>query len=130
MKEIYGNYKDIYKRMPVNMSSTNFLELYTLHLIRKNNRPMYGLEIIKGLRNIYNKEIWHPSHSTLYPLLDQMVHKEYIYISCVKQRRKYYQLTEYGEVILEDKKNDFEPVIKQSLDFFKDLYKEFYGSSY
>lgn len=118
-------YKDINKRLVLNMSSTNFLEIYTLHLI-KNNRPMYGLEIIKNIRKIYTKEIWYPSHSTLYPLLKQMLDKEMIYVDKIVDQRKYYQITEYGSYVLDSKKKDFEPIIKHSINFFSNLYHELY----
>lgn len=120
-------YKNKYNRMPINMSSTKFLSVYTLHYIVKKDKPVYGLEIINTIRNIYSKNVWYPSHSTLYPLLEQMVDNSLLYVHKIEHNRKYYNATEEGILYLTKQKEELKEIIYDTCMFFNNIREELYG---
>lgn len=121
-------YKDEYKRLPVKMSSSGFLVVYVLHTLIELDRPVYGREILERISESYDKNVWSPKHSTLYPVLQKMVDDGLIELSYKDnlKRKFYYSITELGESEYYKKKQELEPVISGSKAFFEDIYKELF----
>ena len=123
------DYKNAYKHMPIKISSTNFLEVYVLHVLSKHKEPIYALEILNSLSEICTNGMWKPSHGTLYPLLNTMYKKGYIDITVKKTNKtgkKYYTITDAGLDILDIKKGDLKSIVAESELFFRTIYRELY----
>ncbi|MFC0187222.1 PadR family transcriptional regulator [Fictibacillus aquaticus] len=77
-------------------------ELAILSLVR--DRAMYGYEISSALKD---SPVFSISEGAIYPILKRMTEKEWIEFywedSFEGPRRKYYQITKEGSLILEDR---------------------------
>lgn len=122
------DYKAEYTRLfPTKMSSSNFLSFYTLHVLAKQNRPLYGKEILAFLQDTIGSAVWKPSHGTLYPILNKLTANNLIENIKIEEDKKYYAITELGRDELEIKMREFKPMIIESYKFFSKLIEEIYG---
>lgn len=139
-------FKNLRKRLPVKMSSTNFLEVYVLYIMNVFDRPVFGYEILNAFYDNYPRASWAPVHSTLYTLLKKLVKDSLITVaddvsdidsdnkaknkskSCNRYNKKYYTITPLGLETLREKLAELKPMIKNSAQFFQDIYKEMYGN--
>lgn len=123
-----GQYKGQYNRMfPTKISTTNFLSLYTLFLLEKSTKPLYGGEMLNTARAITKSSIWNPSHGTYYPLLSQM--EKAGLIKNVKNARSkvFYSITKLGKQELKLKLEEFQPLMIGSIAFFGNMLDELYS---
>ncbi|MBE6081687.1 MULTISPECIES: PadR family transcriptional regulator [Tissierellales] len=121
------NYKgERNRQFPSKISTTSFVKLYILHLLKE--KSYYGNEIIDEIKlRMENK--WIPSPGMVYPLLREMEEKGYIIGSWDqpdKRSIRRYRITDEGykhyKIILLQYKTIFEDsliIIKNTL---KDIY--------
>lgn len=120
-------YKGEYNRMfPAKMSSSNFLSLYTLFLLNRISKPLYGKEILLEIQNSINIDIWKPSHGTLYPLLSDMEKNNLINVVKETPSKKYYTITILGKKELELRLNEFKGMLIESSNFFNTIINKMY----
>lgn len=104
-----------------NLSSKDFLKMQTLSYMIKKKDSTYGREIIKHIRS--KSDTWTPSHGSLYPLLNEMVKNEiiYIYDIDVDANIKRYKLTAKGVNYYKDRVEEFKSALKKTSDFFSEM---------
>ncbi len=130
-KEDKRLYKNAYNKLfSVNgqLSSTNFLRLYTLFMLRTLNRPVYGKEVLDELNSMYDNSDWKFSHGTLYPILTKMEAAGLIVVDedMTTKVRKYYRITPDGEDFLESQIDEFKASIMTSGKFFNKVISQLY----
>ena len=119
-------YKNKYNMLfPARLSSSNILKLYTLYLLR-DNQKLYGKEILDIIKNISHESIWTPSHGTLYPLLQEMKALGFIKEETAKGCVKYYSITEKGEDEFNKDKEELKEKIEYSSKFYNNLMNNLY----
>lgn len=111
---------------PTKMSSSNFLLFYTLFLLNKKSKPLYGKEMLTEIQRSVSVDIWNPSHGTYYPLLEEMVKAGYIEIVKNTSSKKFYSITELGKKELEMRLDEFKPMLIKSFDFFSKVFSIMY----
>lgn len=122
------DYKAEYTRLfPTKMSSSNFLSFYTLHILAKENRPLYGKEILGFLQDNIGSDVWNPSHGTLYPILSKLAKNNLIKNMKISDDKKYYTITDLGRKELKIKMMQFKPMIIESYTFFFKIIAEIYN---
>lgn len=112
------------------LSSSAFLKLYSLSYIINADNKVYGMQIIEHIKSFNTS--WNPSHGTLYPILNQMVdegliictHEDSHYDSNKKQRKKYYEATEWGVAYYNSKVDQFKDTIMKSANFYSTIARE------
>ncbi|ADU30949.1 PadR family transcriptional regulator [Evansella cellulosilytica] len=86
-------------------------ELAILLLIRK--KAMYGYELTQRLNQV---PLFTLAEGSIYPILKRMVTKQWIESywqeSADGPRRKYYEITEEGKVVVELRMNDYKELYK------------------
>lgn len=123
------DYKAQYNRMfPTKLSSSNFLSLYTLFLLDKSTRPLYGTEMLKKMRGLAGSSIWNPSNGTYYPLLSQMEKDGFIEKVTSIESKNFYEITELGKQELEVKLEEYQKLIIGGITFFSKAFDEFYNN--
>ncbi|MBX4271981.1 PadR family transcriptional regulator [Clostridium estertheticum] len=121
------DYKAKNNRMyPTKMSSSNFLLLYTLFLLNKKSKPLYGKEMLTEIQNSVSVDIWEPSHGTYYPVLEGMMESGYINNVKVISGKKFYEITKLGIKELELRLIEFRPMLIESSNFFSSVFTEMY----
>ncbi|BAB62457.1 PadR family transcriptional regulator (plasmid) [Clostridium perfringens] len=85
------------------------LEIILLSLLK--NKPMYGYEISKTIKNLTENELT-IGEGTLYPALKrleerQLIENYFVELETSKKKRKYYKITEKGLTELNLKLMDF-----------------------
>jgi DNA-binding PadR family transcriptional regulator len=123
---------------PTKMSSSNFIQLYTLYLLSKT-QYMYGKQILNELISVVSEEVWKPSHGTLYPLLALLQKDGFIEVAKIEKveflnRRdnrikKYYSITEKGREELDFRLEEFKNRLIGSSSFFKTIVNKFYSKN-
>lgn len=120
-------HKNTYSRLPVKLSSQNFLALVILYMVDSSKEGMFGLEIKNKIHESYDRAIWNPSQGTMYPLLKQLTQDGMLESYTVKDSpRKYYKITRLGQKVLESRMEEFKDKIVGSLKFFKKLNHDLY----
>lgn len=126
-RNINKGYKGEYNRMfPTKMSSSNFLSLYTLFLLSKTSKSLYGKEILQEIQKTINIDVWKPSHGTLYPLLSDMEKVGLIKVQKETPSKKYYMITKLGEKELKLRLDEFKDMLIQSSEFFNTVINKMY----
>jgi len=119
-------YKGKYNRLfPSKVSSTNFLTVYTLYLLK--GKSMYGKEILDHIVETLGSDTWSPSHGTLYPLLQEMCANGLIELVEEQENRKMYIITPVGIKALADQLKTVIPALESSYDFLGKVVKELYS---
>ena len=106
-----------------NLSSRDFLKMYTLSYMMKE-KSAYGREIIKHIRS--KSSAWKPSHGSLYPLLNEMVETNMIYVYDIDEETKIktYKLTAKGANYYNDRVIEFKNTLKKTSEFFDSIADE------
>jgi len=119
--------KERNRQFPSIISTTSFVKLYILHLLKE--RSYYGNEIIEEIKNRLDAK-WIPSPGMVYPLLRDLEKKGYVtgwWEEPDKRSIRRYRLTDEGyehyKVILLQYKAGFE----DSLHILKCILKDIYG---
>ncbi|MBS4535981.1 helix-turn-helix transcriptional regulator [Clostridium sp. D2Q-14] len=84
------------RQFPTKISTTSFVKLYILHLLRE--KSYYGNEIIDEIKKRL-KGKWEPSPGMIYPLLREFEEENYIkgwWEEPDKRSIRHYKLTEEG----------------------------------
>lgn len=124
-----GEYKNERSRQfPSKISTTSFVKLYILHLLRE--KSYYGNEIIEEIKlRLDNK--WEPSPGMVYPLLRELEEEGYIkglWDEPDKRSIRRYRLTDEGykhyKIILLQNKSVFEDSLSIVQNVLKDLYNK------
>jgi DNA-binding PadR family transcriptional regulator len=76
---------------------TGFLKLAILRLVAE--RPIHGYALIKEIERITSED-WRPSPGSIYPALQSLV-KNGLIIVAVDGRRRIYEITPAGRIVLE-----------------------------
>ena len=76
---------------------TGFLKLAILRLV--SERPIHGYALIKEIERITSED-WRPSPGSIYPALQSLV-KDGLITSTAEGRRRTYDITPAGRVVLE-----------------------------
>lgn len=115
------------RQFPTKISTTSFVKLYILHLLRE--KSYYGNEIIDEIKTrLENK--WEPSPGMIYPLLRGLESEGYIlgwWQEPDKRSIRYYRITDSGfehykkiKLIYKDSFEESMTIIKNTL---LDIYK-------
>lgn len=106
------------------LSSSTFLELYTLSCILERKDAVYGMEILNRINKF--ETAWKPSHGTLYPILDKMVKNRLIEFVYEADGKKYYDITEEGKVYYNDRAKEFKKDLVSASRFFRAISNELF----
>jgi DNA-binding PadR family transcriptional regulator len=115
------------RQFPSKISTTSFVKLYILHLLK--DRAYYGNEIIEEIKIRLDYK-WEPSPGMVYPLLRDLESEGYIvgwWDEPDKRSIRRYRLTDEGykhyQIILLQYKSSFE----DSLNIVQNVLKDIYG---
>ncbi|WP_077367572.1 PadR family transcriptional regulator [Anaerosalibacter sp. Marseille-P3206] len=115
------------RQFPSKLSTTSFVKLYILHLLRE--KSYYGNEIIEEIKQRLDNK-WEPSPGMVYPLLRDLEDQGYIigwWEEPDKRSIRRYRLTDEGykhyKVIL----LMYKPIFEDSLHITKTVLKDIYG---
>lgn len=103
------------------LSSQQFLMMYTLYVLKHKEKPAFGKEILDELRSLLNSNNWKLSHGTLYPALHKMelagmIRK--VDEGDRRRNRKFYVITPDGLDYLEKNFEAFKHDVASSKTFF------------
>ena len=114
------------RQFPSKISTTSFVKLYILHLLRDKN--YYGNEIIDEIKSRLDNK-WEPSPGMVYPLLRELEEEGYIigwWDEPDKRSIRRYRLTDEGykhyKIILLQYKSAFEDSLHIVTNVLKDIY--------
>lgn len=92
-----------------------------LMLIQLSNKPKYGYEILKELKDHF-KDTWNPRTGTIYPALRSLEMRGFIKTN-LKDEKEFYTLTEKGEYVMNSLINNIENEISFSNKYFEFINK-------
>lgn len=101
------------------INSRDFLKMYTLSYIIGKNGPAYGREILSNIRD--KNGVWTPSHGSLYPLLEDMVADNLLYIDEEIGKRKYYKATRKGRNHYKKVSEEFRNTLLITSEFYANM---------
>jgi len=101
-------------RMPVS-------PLQILILIQIDERPKYGYEILKNLRDAF-EGVWEPKTGTVYPALKSLEKKGYITVE-TRGDADYYKITHKGEQLFDDMLNHMDKSIDFSIKYISVVFR-------
>lgn len=114
------------RQFPSKISTTSFVKLYILHLLKDKN--YYGNEIIDEIKSRLDNK-WEPSPGMVYPLLRELEKGGYItgwWDEPDKRSIRRYRLTDEGhehyKIILLQYKSAFEDSLHIVKNVLKDIY--------
>ena len=114
------------RQFPSKISTTSFVKLYILHLLKDKN--YYGNEIIEEIKSRLDGK-WEPSPGMVYPLLRELEKKGYVtgqWEEPDKRSIRRYRLTDEGykhyNIILLQHKSTFEDSLHIVQNILKDIY--------
>lgn len=115
------------RQFPSKISTTSFVKLYMLHLLRE--KSYYGNEIIDEIKLRLNNK-WQPSPGMVYPLLRELEKEGYLVGSWEEPNKRSirrYRLTDKGfehyKIIL----LKYKPIFEDSLYIIKTTLKDIYN---
>ncbi|KGG80274.1 PadR family transcriptional regulator [Caloranaerobacter azorensis H53214] len=115
------------RQFPSKISTTSFVKLYILHLLRE--KSYYGNEIIEEIKRRLNFK-WEPSPGMVYPLLRELEENGYItgwWIEPDKRSIRKYRITNEGFEHYKRIKLLYESIFIDSLDIIKCILTDIYG---
>ncbi|QIB26131.1 PadR family transcriptional regulator [Caloranaerobacter azorensis] len=115
------------RQFPSKISTTSFVKLYILHLLRE--KSYYGNEIIEEIKRRLNFK-WEPSPGMVYPLLRELEENGYItgwWIEPDKRSIRKYRITNEGSEHYKRIKLLYESIFIDSLDIIKCILTDIYG---
>lgn len=101
------------------LSTSNFLELYSLSYIINKDTEVYGKEILDNIKR-YNLS-WNPSHGSFYPVINSMLKDGLIEYAYEYDAKKYYNVTEYGRDYFMQRVNLFRDTLLKTSDFYSEI---------
>lgn len=118
------------RQFPSKISTTSFVKLYILHLLKDKN--YYGNEIIDEIKSRLDNK-WEPSPGMVYPLLRELEENGYVigwWEEPDKRSIRRYRLTDKGykhyQIILLQHKSTFE----DSLYIVQTVLRDIYGMKF
>ncbi|KPU28154.1 PadR family transcriptional regulator [Caloranaerobacter sp. TR13] len=114
------------RQFPSKISTTSFVKLYILHLLRE--KSYYGNEIIEEIKCRLNFK-WEPSPGMVYPLLRELEENGYItgwWIEPDKRSIRKYRITNEGFEHYKKIKLLYESIFMDSLEIIKCILKDIY----
>ncbi|WP_427338718.1 PadR family transcriptional regulator [Caloranaerobacter sp. DY30410] len=115
------------RQFPSKISTTSFVKLYILHLLRE--KSYYGNEIIEEIKRRLNFK-WEPSPGMVYPLLRELEENGYItgwWIEPDKRSIRKYRITDEGFEHYKRIKLLYESIFMDSLDIIKCILADIYN---
>jgi len=116
------------RQFPSKISTTSFVKLYILHLLK--DRSYYGNEIIEEIKTRLDEK-WEPSPGMVYPLLRELEEEGYVkgwWEEPDKRSIRRYRLTDEGykhyKVILLQNQAIFEDALSIVKNVLKDIYNK------
>jgi len=116
------------RQFPSKISTTSFVKLYILHLLK--DRSYYGNEIIEEIKTRLDEK-WEPSPGMVYPLLRELEKEGYVkgwWEEPDKRSIRRYRLTDEGykhyKVILLQNQAIFEDALSIVKNVLKDIYNK------
>lgn len=116
------------RQFPSKISTTSFVKLYILHLLK--DRSYYGNEIIEEIKTRLDEK-WEPSPGMVYPLLRELEKVGYVkgwWEEPDKRSIRRYRLTDEGykhyKVILLQNQAIFEDALSIVKNVLKDIYNK------
>jgi DNA-binding PadR family transcriptional regulator len=103
------------------LSTSNFLELYSLGYIINKDSEVYGKEILDNIKK-HNLE-WNPSHGSFYPVINSMVKNGLIHCVYEYEAKKYYNVTEYGREYFNSRVKEFRDTLIKTSEFYNEIAK-------
>lgn len=124
-------FKGSYTRMfPTKLSSSSFLELYTLQILNKKPGPVYGFEILKEINKSLTDSAWNPSHGTLYPALSRLENRGSVKGTKENESnpksKTYWEITDAGRIELDHQIDSFKEALISSNNFFSKVVENLY----
>ncbi|RKD34504.1 PadR family transcriptional regulator [Thermohalobacter berrensis] len=116
------------RQFPSKISTTAFVKLYILHLLRE--KSYYGNEIIEEIKYRLDEK-WEPSPGMIYPLLRELEENEYIkgwWQEPDKRSIRRYRLTDKGFEHYKRIKLLYKQVFEDSLTIINNTLLDIYGS--
>lgn len=115
------------RQFPTNISTTSFVKLYTLHLLRDGE--YYGNKVIDEISSRLNNK-WSPSPGMVYPLLRELESEGYIigrWDEPEKRSIKRYRITDKGLDHYNVLINRYESSFYDSLFIIETVLKDIYS---
>lgn len=115
------------RQFPSKISTTAFVKLYILHLLKE--KSYYGNEIIEEIKNRLDKK-WEPSPGMVYPLLRKLENEGYIegwWEEPDKKTIRRYRLTDSGYKHYNTIHLLYKPYFEDSLYIIKRVLEDIYG---
>lgn len=115
------------RQFPTNISTTSFVKLYTLHLLRDGE--YYGNKVIDEISSRLNNK-WSPSPGMVYPLLRELESEGYIigrWDEPEKRSIKRYRITDKGLEHYKVLINRYESSFYDSLFIIETVLKDIYN---
>lgn len=116
------------RQFPSKISTTSFVKLYILHLLK--DRSYYGNEIIEEIKTRLDEK-WEPSPGMVYPLLRELEEEGYVkgwWEEPDKRSIRRYRLTDEGyrhyKIILLQNQAVFEDALSIVKNVLKDIYNK------
>lgn len=116
------------RQFPSKISTTSFVKLYILHLLK--DRSYYGNEIIEEIKSRLDEK-WEPSPGMVYPLLRELEEEGYVkgwWEEPDKRSIRRYRLTDEGykhyRIILMQNQAVFEDALSIVKNVLKDIYNK------
>jgi PadR family transcriptional regulator PadR len=101
------------------LSTSNFLELYSLSYIINKDSEVYGKEILDNIKKHILE--WNPSHGSFYPVINSMVKEGLIQCVYEYEAKKYYSITEYGRDYFKDRVKEFKDTLIKTSEFYNEI---------
>ena len=98
------------------LSTSKFLELYSLSYIINKNSEVYGKEILDTIKQ--HNLSWSPSHGSFYPVLNTMLNDGLIQCAYEYDTKKYYNITEEGRRYFKERASLFRDALVKASDFY------------
>lgn len=114
------------RQFPSKLSTTSFVKLYILHLLREKH--YYGNEIIETIKSRL-KNRWEPSPGMIYPLLRELEENNYIegwWQEPDKRSIRYYKITDSGFEHYKKIKLLYKPFFEDSLTIIQNTLSDIY----
>lgn len=115
------------RQFPSKISTTAFVKLYILHLLKE--KSYYGNEIIEEIKNRLDKK-WEPSPGMVYPLLRELENEGYIegwWEEPDKKTIRRYRLTDSGYKHYNIIHLLYKPFFEDSLYIIERVLEDIYG---
>jgi len=115
------------RQFPSKVSTTSFVKLYILHLLKE--KSYYGNELIDEIKTRMNNK-WEPSPGMVYPLLRELEENSYIegwWQEPDKRSVRHYKLTDSGYNHYKKIKLLYKPIFEDSLVIVKNTLSDIYN---